>query len=62
MDETRETLSSGAFADAVSTDQEEASEIGISGVPFFLFNRQLAVSGAQPVDIFEKALAQSWGM
>ena len=62
VDETRETLSSGAFADEVRADQEEASEIGVSGVPFFLFNRKLAVSGAQPVDIFRKALAQSWSM
>ncbi|MEO6760266.1 MAG: DsbA family oxidoreductase, partial [Saprospiraceae bacterium] len=34
--------------------------LGIHGVPFFVFNRQYAVSGAQASDGFLQALEQSW--
>ncbi len=37
------------FADEVHRDEAEAREIGIDGVPFFLFDEEYAVSGAQPV-------------
>jgi predicted DsbA family dithiol-disulfide isomerase len=33
--------------------------MGIGGVPFFIFNRRLAVSGAQPPGILADALAQA---
>lgn len=39
-------------------DVNEARQIGISGVPFFVFNRKYAVSGAQPIDTFKQALNQ----
>ena len=28
--------------------------IGISGVPFYIFNKSIAVSGAQETEVFEK--------
>ena len=31
---------------------------GISGVPFFIVNNQFGISGAQPVEVFVKALTQ----
>ncbi|HRN58373.1 MAG TPA: DsbA family oxidoreductase [Agriterribacter sp.] len=58
--ETREMLSSDAFAAAVEQDELEARAIGVSGVPFFVFNDKYAVSGAQSPDIFLQALQQSW--
>ncbi len=37
----------------------DAAQGGISGVPFFVFNRRFALSGCQPEDVFEQALAQA---
>lgn len=42
----------------VISDQEEAMALGVRGVPFFVFNRKLAVSGAQEVAVFKKAIDQ----
>ncbi|BCP53261.1 polyketide synthase [Kaistia sp. 32K] len=39
----------------------DAAQGGISGVPFFVFDRRLALSGCQPEDVFEQALAQAKG-
>ena len=56
-------LENGAYADDVRTDIYEAQQIGARGVPFYVFNRQYAVSGAQDSRVFletlEKAFA-SW--
>jgi predicted DsbA family dithiol-disulfide isomerase len=37
----------------------QASEQGIRGVPFFIFGEKYALSGAQPAEVFDKALAQT---
>jgi predicted DsbA family dithiol-disulfide isomerase len=37
----------------------QAAEQGIRGVPFFVFNEKYALSGAQPQEVFEKAIAQT---
>ena len=36
-----------------------ASQQGISGVPFFIFNQKFAMSGAQPEAVFAQALEQA---
>lgn len=55
-------LAGDAFTEAVRKEESEAREIGVQGVPFFVFDRKYAVSGAQPVDAFiqviEKRLAE----
>ena len=33
---------------------------GISGVPFFVIEEKYGISGAQPAEVFEGALAQVW--
>jgi predicted DsbA family dithiol-disulfide isomerase len=50
-----------AYADAVREDEREAAELGANGVPFFVLDRKYGVSGAQPAEVFERALAQAWG-
>ncbi|MDQ6473056.1 DsbA family oxidoreductase [Flavobacterium sp. LHD-80] len=40
------------FLKDVQHDITEAQEIGVQGVPFFVFDRKYAVSGAQPVEAF----------
>jgi predicted DsbA family dithiol-disulfide isomerase len=56
----REVLDSDAYADAVRQDELEARELGIGGVPFFVFDMALGVSGAQPAETFTDALNQAW--
>lgn len=51
-------LDSDRYEDAVEQDQYEAAQIGVRGVPFFLFNRKYAVSGAQPKEVFLQVLEQ----
>ncbi|CAN5638747.1 DsbA family oxidoreductase [soil metagenome] len=36
--------------------QKEASRVGVTGVPFYVFNGRYALSGAQPVEAFLQAL------
>jgi predicted DsbA family dithiol-disulfide isomerase len=45
-----------AFAREVRTDVNEAQRLGINGVPFFVFDRKFAVSGAQDPAVFLKAI------
>ena len=47
------------FAAEVAADLKEADQIGITGVPFFVFDRKYAVSGAQPVDTFFASLQRA---
>lgn len=45
----------------VHNDFQEAQGLGIQGVPFFVFDRKLAVSGAQDKKIFLEALQKAHG-
>ena len=53
-------LTGDAFAEAVRADEDEAGELGIGGVPFFVIDRRFAVSGAQPADVILSALDRAW--
>lgn len=53
---TKEFLEGNHFSEQVEEDIMKAREIGIQGVPFFLFNNQYGLSGAQPAEVFEEAL------
>ena len=53
-------LASDRFAAEVRADQRLARELGISGVPFFVFDQRLAVSGAQPVEALVGALVRKF--
>lgn len=52
-------LSSDAFAADVRADEVKARAYRIQGVPFFVLDGRLGVSGAQPVEVFMDALAQA---
>ncbi|WP_436942815.1 DsbA family oxidoreductase [Streptomyces sp. SudanB66_2053] len=61
-DRAREVLADpDAYADDVRADEREAAELGANGVPFFVLDRAYGVSGAQPVEVFTRALEQAWG-
>lgn len=59
-DEARMVLAGDLFADDVRADEQEAAEIGVRGVPFFVFDRSYGVSGAQPPQTFEAVLEKVW--
>ena len=59
-EEVRATLAGDAHARDVRADEEEAREIGVRGVPFFVLAGRWAISGAQPPDLFLRALTQAW--
>ena len=44
------------YESAVQQDILEAQQIGVRGVPFFVFDRKYAVSGAQPIEHFEETI------
>lgn len=54
--EIESALLQNMFAKEVNDDIGEAAKLGISGVPFFVFNRRYTVSGAQPIDSFLQVL------
>jgi predicted DsbA family dithiol-disulfide isomerase len=45
--------------EAVVTEIETARGIGVNGVPFFVVDRRLALSGAQPAEVIVQALEQA---
>lgn len=55
-----EILRSGAYGPEVRADEEAARAFGISGVPFFVVNRRIGISGAQAVGVFRNALDEAW--
>ncbi len=57
---TKQALHSDQFAYEVKQDINEAQQIGVRGVPFFLFDRKYALSGAQPIEVFVEVLEKSY--
>jgi predicted DsbA family dithiol-disulfide isomerase len=59
-DAARRALEGDDFAAAVRADEAEAHAIGVRGVPFFVFDRRYAVSGAQPPEVLLEVLERAW--
>ncbi|WP_231948716.1 DsbA family oxidoreductase [Aeromicrobium choanae] len=55
-DALREALESETYAADVDADIAQARAYGINGVPFFVFDGRLGVSGAQAPETFREAL------
>ena len=55
----RAHLSDPAALAAVSESDAQARQLGVSGVPFFIFNQKLAVSGAQDPQTLIQAMQQA---
>ena len=58
--EVETVLNGTAFTNEVRADEEEARQLRITGVPFFVLDRRLGVSGAQSSEHFLRALEQAW--
>jgi predicted DsbA family dithiol-disulfide isomerase len=58
--DVKEVLASDRYAYEVEADEQQARELGIRGVPFFLAGRKLALSGAQGTAVMEGFLSEAW--
>ncbi|OON67713.1 DsbA family protein [Hymenobacter sp. CRA2] len=59
-DAVRTMLASDQYAQEVRVDEYHARQIGVRGVPYFVFNDKYAVSGAQPAELFQEVLEKVW--
>ena len=58
-DEVKEVVENeNLYLNDVHSDIHEANQIGVQGVPFFVFDRKYAVSGAQPVEAFVQTIKE----
>jgi predicted DsbA family dithiol-disulfide isomerase len=55
----RADLEAGKHRDTVLGDALQGSQIGVTGVPFFILNQRLAFSGAQPPAMILDAMRQA---
>ena len=55
-EEVGEYLAGDAGDFEVRSSQEDAQRLGITGVPFYVFDGRYAIYGAQPVEVFGEAL------
>ncbi|MEP7128373.1 MAG: DsbA family oxidoreductase [Chitinophagales bacterium] len=60
-DALKTALENKSFTAEVNADLEEARRLRVNGVPFFVFDRKYAVSGAQDSKVFAEVLEKSFG-
>jgi len=48
------------YSEAVQRDIYEGVQIGVRGVPFFVFDNKYGISGAQPLEVFTRTLQQTY--
>ena len=48
------------YTQKVESDIQKAEALGIRSVPFFVFDRKYAISGAQPPEHFKQVLDESF--
>lgn len=59
-DKADDLLTSDLFADQVISDRNLATQLGATGVPFFVFDMKFGISGAQPLEAFTETLQSAW--
>jgi len=52
-------LASDANSELIQEQDRRARAIGVEGVPFFIFNQRLALSGAQPPEVIVEAMEKA---
>jgi len=57
---TKRMLDSNDYSNQVNLEIQEAKQVGVQGVPFFVLNRKYGVSGAQQEEYFTQVLEQLW--
>ena len=59
-EEVENILGSDQFKDEVIADRTLASQLGATGVPFFVVDMKYGISGAQPLEAFTQTLEGAW--
>ena len=59
-DKADDLLTSTLYTDEVIADRNLASQLGATGVPFFVFDMKFGISGAQPLEAFTQTLESAW--
>ena len=59
-DELRDVLATDRYAAEVRDDEATAAALGITAVPFFVVDRSIAASGAQPPELLRELLDRAW--
>jgi predicted DsbA family dithiol-disulfide isomerase len=59
MERVRQAWDSSQVREELVSVVRQVQSMGVSGVPFFIFDGALAVNGAQPVDVLENAMHQA---
>ncbi len=60
VDAVRELQRTDRYAAEVRDDERTAAQLGISAVPFFVFDRAFGASGAQPPEVLGDLLRRAW--
>jgi predicted DsbA family dithiol-disulfide isomerase len=58
--EVREVLATDQYAAEVRDDERTGAALGIRGVPFFVVDRAMGASGAQPPELLVDLLQRGW--
>ena len=58
-DDVATAIDDGGLTERVRASTAQAQSIGVTGVPAFVLDNRLLVLGAQPREVFERALTQS---
>ncbi|MGC2519396.1 MAG: DsbA family oxidoreductase [Burkholderiales bacterium] len=58
-DDIQAVLASGEAKAHIEAEDKQAREMGVEGVPFFIFNHRIAVSGAQEPEALLEALLEA---
>ncbi|CAB4330640.1 unannotated protein [freshwater metagenome] len=59
-DVVEDIVLSGKFTEEVNADRTLASQLGATGVPFFVVDMKYGISGAQPLEAFTQTLESAW--
>jgi len=59
-DKADDLLTSTLYTNEVIADRNLASQLGATGVPFFVFDMKFGISGAQPLEAFTQTLESAW--
>jgi predicted DsbA family dithiol-disulfide isomerase len=60
-DEMQRAVEGGQYTAIVEEQVQQAQRMGVTGVPMYVINHRYAVVGAQPYEVFKRALEQVLG-
>ena len=57
-EQVEDTLAGDRYVDRITASTQQAHSLGITGIPGFLLDRRLVLTGAHPLEVFDQAFAQ----